>query len=228
MLLSALSPEYCNGIVLLFGLNRMLFWKFWFPLNWKTAHGRSWAQRKTKCTMELVMHFNLRTFLRILVSFEITLKPHLLIKGFRALFLPCHSLWWKEACFVLSKSVDSLAAASLSLGLCLHPSTLLPWGFWRGVSPGACTNPSWGRRVNSSICAFLWFWDLSGGPEKLLMSDQSHGTGSASLGKPHRPRPLWPQITLGCNTHLQSRGALQSSHLRAATISCLNSSSSSK
>ena len=68
----------------------------------------------------------------------------------------------------------ALSAASLSLGLCLHPSTLLSQGFWWDVSPGACTNSSSGRHVNSSSCAFLCLWDLSGGPENLLMSGQSH------------------------------------------------------
>ena len=61
------------------------------------------------------------------IELEITLKPHLFIKGFRALFSPCHTLWWKEA-FVLSKSIDSLAAlpaASPSVSASIPPLSFL-------------------------------------------------------------------------------------------------------
>lgn len=47
----------------------------------KTTQGNSWAKWKNKCTMVLVIHFNLRAFLRNWCHLKVTLKPGILRKA---------------------------------------------------------------------------------------------------------------------------------------------------
>lgn len=134
----------------------------------KTTQGNSWAKWKNKCTMVLVIHFNLRAFLRNWCHLKVTLKPGILRKASGTQVLQCLALWlscvYMTVCTELLFSEFRVHRRLLVL-LPPSPNSLFPLvsafkqvfmktrsllqALWKGCSSATLTQSGCKHQVNS-------------------------------------------------------------------------------